>query len=116
MNEDKDNLVYVRHILDAIKKIESYLEGVDFKTFSSNNMMFDAVTRELEIIGEASNNIEEEFQNQYPNIPWRKVIGTRNLLIHEYSGINKRVIWDACQDDIPELKTIMLQILSESEK
>jgi uncharacterized protein with HEPN domain len=112
MSEDKDNLVYVHHMVDAIKKIEKYLEGIDYETFSSNDMIFDAVTRELEIIGEASNNIDEDFQRQYPNIPWRKVIGTRNLLIHEYFGINKKVIWDACQVDIPELKTIVLKITS----
>jgi len=115
MKENKDNLVYIHHILDAITQVETYLENVNFETFSSNRMIFDAVTRQLEIIGEASNNIEDEFQKQFPNIPWRKVIGTRNLLIHEYFGVNKKVIWDACQDDIPELKKIILQIISESE-
>ncbi|MEI7425997.1 MAG: DUF86 domain-containing protein [Candidatus Moraniibacteriota bacterium] len=113
MNENKDNLVYIHHILDAINQVEIYLEHVDFEIFSSNRMIFDAVTRELEIIGEASNNIEADFQKQFPDIPWRKVVGTRNLLIHEYFGINKKVIWDACQDDIPELKKIILKIISD---
>jgi uncharacterized protein with HEPN domain len=115
MNENKDNLVYIHHILDAIEQLEIYLANVDFEIFSSNNMLFDAVVRQLEIIGEASNKIEDEFQKQYPDVPWRKVIGTRNLIIHEYFGINKKVIWDACKNDIPKLKKIILQIISESE-
>ena len=115
MKENKDNLAYIHHILDAIKQIELYLKGVDFETFSSNRMIFDAVVRELEIIGEASNNIEDDFQKQYPDIPWRKVIGTRNTIIHEYFEINKNIIWKTCQKNIPELKKIVVKIISASE-
>lgn len=114
MNKNKDNFVYVRHIRDAIEKIESYIKGVDFKTFSSNNLIFDAVARELEIIGEASNRIDRDFQKQYPDIPWRKIISFRNNIIHEYFNLNKNTVWQTCQNNLPELKVIILQILDKA--
>ena len=115
MNENKDNLVYARHVLEAIGQIETYLKGIDFAAFSANRMVFDAVVRQLEIIGEASNRIDEQFKKQYPDIPWRKVIGTRNMIIHEYFNIDKKVVWKTCQENIPELKSIFLKIISQAE-
>ncbi len=100
----KNNFVYIKHIIEATDKIETYIRGVDFAIFSSNSIIFDAVIRELEIIGEAAGKIDEEFQKQYPDIPWRKIIGARNILIHEYFGINKKIVWDTCQNDLKELK------------
>lgn len=111
MKENKDNFVYIRHILEAIEKIESYIKDVDFNTFSSNNMIFDAVARELEIIGEASNRINKDFQKQYPDIPWRKVISFRNVVIHEYFNLDKPTVWKTCQNNLPQLKAIVLKIL-----
>lgn len=107
----KNNFTFVEHILEAIEKIESYLENVDFEKFSTNNMLFDAVVREIEIIGEAANNISDDFQKQCPAIPWHKVISMRNLLIHEYFGVDKKLVWDTCQENLPELKIIVEQII-----
>ncbi|MFA6047381.1 MAG: DUF86 domain-containing protein [Parcubacteria group bacterium] len=109
----KDNKFYIGHIAEAISSIEEYLNNVDFLSFSQNKMLFDAVVRELEIIGEASNNIGDSFQNEYPDIPWRKVIGMRNKITHEYFAVNKKVVWDTCKDDLPELKTIISSILAQ---
>ncbi len=114
MNENKDNFVYVRHILDAIEKIESYLKGVSFDKFSSDSLIFDAVSRELEIIGEASNRIDKAFQRQYPDIPWRKVISFRNIIIHEYFNLKKNTVWQTCQNNLPELKGVVLKILDKA--
>jgi uncharacterized protein with HEPN domain len=108
----KDNLTYIEHIRDAINKIESYIENIDFNAFSKNDMIFDAVVRELEIIGEASNNISEDFQNLYPDIPWHKVVSMRNVLIHEYFGIDSHIVWSTCQNDLITLKTIIEKILA----
>jgi uncharacterized protein with HEPN domain len=107
----KDNLTYIEHILAAINKIEMYLEDANFEKFSQNDMMFDAVVRELEIIGEASNNISEEFQKQYPGIPWQKVVSMRNVLIHEYFGVDKGLVWSTCQDDLQNLRAITEKII-----
>jgi uncharacterized protein with HEPN domain len=111
MNADKDNFVYLHHILDAIGLIEVYLKDIDYETFSANRMIFDAVARELEIIGEASNRIEKDFQKQYPDIPWRKIISFRNVIIHEYFNLDKPAVWKTCQINLPELKEIVLKIL-----
>lgn len=109
----KDNLVYIRHINDAIDIIKEYLEGTsDYAAFTGNKMLFDAVVRELEIIGEAAKNIEATFQESHPDVPWRKVIGMRNKITHEYFSVNKKVVWDTCLEDLPELKKIISKILS----
>lgn len=107
----KDDKVYIEHILEAIQAIESYKKGLNFESFLENKMASDAIIRELEIIGEASNRISEHFQKEHPDIPWRKIIGIRNTLIHEYFGINKKVVWDTCENDLPKLKEFMRKLL-----
>jgi len=107
----KNDKVYIEHILEAIQTIETYKKGLDFEAFLKNKMASDAIIRQLEIIGEAANNISEEFQKEYADIPWRKIIGIRNTLIHEYFGINKKVVWDTCENDLPELKKFMEKII-----
>ena len=107
----KNYKVYIEHILEAIQTIETYKKGLDFEAFLKNKMVADAIIRQLEIIGEAANNISEEFQKEYADIPWRKIIGIRNTLIHEYFGINKKVVWDTCENDLPELKKFMEKII-----
>ena len=83
MRNDK---TYLAHIVDAIETIEGYLEGVAYEQFASSKMIVDAVIRELEIIGEASNKISSQFKQENPNIQWRRIKDMRNFLIHEYFG------------------------------
>ena len=109
----KDNLIYLRHTLEAIDKISEYLKDFDLEKFSANDMVFDAVVRELEIIGEAANKISGEFQEAHQEIPWRQMTGIRNTLIHEYFNIDQKIIWDTCQKDLPELKEKIEKLLSE---
>ena len=75
-------------------------------------MMIAAVVRELEIIGEASNNLSEEFREQYSDILWRRMKDMRNFLIHEYFGVNLKVVWDTCKDNLPELKQFISRVLA----
>ena len=107
----KNDKVYIEHILEAIQTIEIYKKDLDFESFLKNKMAVDAIIRELEIIGEASNNISEKFQKEHADIPWRKIIGIRNTLIHEYFGINKKVVWNTCENDLPELKRFIEKIV-----
>jgi uncharacterized protein with HEPN domain len=107
----KNDLVYIRHIIEAIEKIEKYLGGITtVEVFVVNDLVFDAVVRELEIVGEASNKVSVEFQNTHTQIPWRKMIGLRNVLIHEYFGINAKVVWETCQNDIQEVKKALISL------
>ena len=107
----KDNTLYLGHIRDAIDKIERYISGVVFEDFALNDMMIDAVVRELAIIGEATNNISDGFRRNHPDIPFRDIIDMRNILIHDYAGVNTKVVWDTCKRNLPELKQFVTDIL-----
>lgn len=107
----KDDKTYLLHISDAIEKIERYIKADDFDVFSNNDMMADAVVRELEIIGEAARNLSDSFVNRHRQMPWSKIKAMRNVLIHEYFGVNLKVVWDTCKNDLPELKKSVLEVL-----
>jgi uncharacterized protein with HEPN domain len=111
----KNSLFYIRHIRDAVAAIEEYLADADFDSFARNRLLFDGVVRELEIIGEASGNISMDFQQRYDDIPWRRIIGMRNKIAHEYFSLSKRTVWDTCRQDLPALKEIIDRILSENQ-
>ena len=107
----KNDSIYLRHILEAIEKIERYLADVSYEAFIKNDMMVDAVVRELEIIGQAARNVSIKVKEQHPQIPWNKAIGMRNFLIHEYFGVNRKIIWETCKTDLSILKNLLLAIL-----
>jgi len=109
-----DDLVYLRHIRDAIGKIEKYLGDTAFELFSQNDMMIDAVVRELEIIGEAARNLSDEFCEKHSQIWWSRIRGMRNVLIHEYFGIDLNIIWDTCKNNLPELKNFIKAVLGDN--
>lgn len=99
-----EDQVYLKHILEAISKIENYIEDRSFEDFSTDDKTIDAVARELGIVGEAANNISKLFQKENFQIPWSRIISMRNFLIHQYFGIDKATIWQTCQNNLPELK------------
>jgi uncharacterized protein with HEPN domain len=104
MHDRLGDKVRLYHIIDAINEIESYIEEVDFDNFIKNSMMFNASLRQLEIIGEASNRLSESLIKNETTIPWARIIGLRNLVIHEYFGIDDLTIWAIIKSDLPELK------------
>ncbi|MBI9015971.1 MAG: DUF86 domain-containing protein [Phycisphaerae bacterium] len=107
----KDDSVYLRHILESIEKIQRYIQQSEFDDFAANSLLIDAVVRNLEIIGEASGAISEDFKISYKEIPWRQMKGMRNALIHQYFGVEVKVVWNTCKQEIPALKTIIEKIL-----
>ena len=112
MKQNRD-LIYLGDILDAIGRIESYTTGVKKKDFIENFMMQDAVMRQIEIVGEASNSISDEFQEKHQGLPWFQMRGIRNKIIHDYRGINLNIIWDTIKKDLPLLKKQVREILGE---
>lgn len=107
--------IYIEDILESMDKIERYTKGLDFESFSANDMVVDAVLRNLEIIGEASRNIPEDIREKYPDIPWKRMIGLRNIAIHEYFGIDLGIIWEIISRNLPETKPkikTMLQLFT----
>jgi uncharacterized protein with HEPN domain len=108
----KDDLTYLRHIFDAVETIFEYLEGIDLSQFQDEKMRIDAVVREQMIIGEAASNISDAFKEKHPDIQWKKIRGMRNFLVHEYFGVNVKVVWETCQNSLPELhETIKGELL-----
>ncbi len=109
----KDDLVFLRHMLDAINLIEEYLRDRDYDEFRNNRMLQDAVIREIEIIGEATKNLSTGFRNKHSNIPWRQIAGMRDKLIHAYFGVDIEAVWDTIMKDIPSLKEKLQKIVKE---
>ncbi len=99
----KDNHVYVGQILERALRIVSYLEGLNESSFLEDQKTQSAVIREFEVIGEATKRISEEFKTQYPNIPWKVMAKMRDVLIHDYEGVNHFRLWDTAKHDIPDL-------------
>ncbi|MDD3627797.1 MAG: DUF86 domain-containing protein [bacterium] len=110
---EKDNLVYLRHIYDAIDRIEDYTKDIEQTQFKENKMMQAAVIREIEIIGEASKRITEEFKKQHPKVPWKQMAGMRNKVIHDYFGVDIEIVWNTLKKDIPNLKLQFKSILKK---
>jgi uncharacterized protein with HEPN domain len=104
MTDRLGNKVRLMHILDAISEIEKYTTNVDFNEFSTNSMLFSACVRQLEIVGEAVNRLSDDLIANNPEVEWRKVAGLRNMLIHEYFGIDDNLVWSIIQKNIPDLK------------
>jgi uncharacterized protein with HEPN domain len=107
----KDNKIFLGHILECIAIIKDYVKGASKEDFEKNIQLQDAVIRRIEIIGEAAKNISEEFKEKHSGIPWHKMIGIRNTVIHEYFGVRVGVVWDVCQKSIDELKDLIEKII-----
>jgi len=91
-------------ILDAIARIEQYVEGLTLEQFQADQKTIDAVVRNLEIIGEAVRHLSADSENLLDGAPWVDIAGMRNILIHEYFGVDLKIIWQTIVEDLPELK------------
>lgn len=96
-------------------RINTYINGVEYDSFNSNQMLIDAVIRNLEIIGEASKNVSDEIKSKYPDIPWKKMTALRNLLIHEYFGVDESIIWEIVIKNLPESRPYIVKAIQEEE-
>lgn len=106
--------IYLDDILISISRIDEYIGDMDFIEFKRNYLIVDAVIRNFEIIGEASKNIPESIRLRYPSVPWKKMIGLRNLISHEYFGVDYEMIWTITKESLPQNK-IDIQMIIEAE-
>lgn len=109
----RDFKLFVYDILTCIDSIEEYLNKVNKRELFGNQLLQDAVVRRLEIIGEAAKNIPLRIKNQNKQIPWKKIIGLRNIITHEYFGVNLERVWNITKDDLPELKKQIKKIFDD---
>lgn len=108
-------LDFLRHILEECNYILSVSEGKTKDVVLNNPTLQRSVVRSLEIIGEAAKKLDEEFRNQHPHIEWKKIAGTRDMMIHHYFGIDYDIVWEIVTNKIPELQHYIQKII-EAEK
>lgn len=105
--------VYLDDIAEAVSRIERYTAGLSADDFVLDQMIVDAVVRNLEIIGEAANRLPLEFRKKHDGVPWHAIIGMRNKVIHDYSGIDVRILWETVKTDLPPLKDWIVSVQSQ---
>lgn len=104
---DRDS-IYKQHILDAIADIETYIQNKIFEDFANDRLLQDGIIRKLEIIGEASKRLSEEFKKRI-NLPWKKIAGTRDKLIHDYLEVDLEAVWKTISEDLKKLKEELMK-------
>ena len=103
--------IRITDILQCILKIRRFTKGYNFEDFQDDEKTIDSVLRNLEIIGEAARHVPEEIRKRYPEIPWAEMLTMRNIVIHEYHGVNLSIIWQTVKEDLPPLVSPLKQIL-----
>lgn len=109
----RDYKLYLDDILEAAKRIEKYTRGLTLERLKRNELTIDGVVRNLEIIGEAVKNIPANVKDKYPDIEWKKIAGLRDILAHEYFGIDLEILWDIIENKMPELKKEISHLLKK---
>jgi uncharacterized protein with HEPN domain len=100
-------------MLQAVERLESYIEGVEWKAFAENEVLQEAIMRQLEILGEAAGRISRERAHQFKEIPWSQVTGLRHKLIHHYFVVDLEVVWASATEDVPQLKPHLIEMIRE---
>ena len=109
----RDFRLYLDDMLEAIGRIQVYTADTDEAAFARDLKTQDAVVRNLEVIGEAARNLPDQMKAGAPEIDWRKIVGLRNILIHEYFGISTPILWDIIQNKLGTLRRICRRLLDE---
>lgn len=110
----KDDRIYLNHMLECIGRIEEYTQGGQ-EAYLDSTLIQDGVLRNLQTLGQSAVKISEPFRKLHPEIDWSGIVGFRNVLVHDYLGINLTRVWEIVQNDLPDLKQKIQAVLSESD-
>ena len=111
MKESGEYIDYLEDIFQAAIKAEKFVAGMRQAEFDDDDKTKYAVVRALEIIGEAAKRVPDTFRSRYSAVPWRSMAGMRDKLIHDYTGVDWEVVWKTVQEDVPEVKRLVKEIL-----
>lgn len=95
------NEIIISKMIEYADKISSYVSGMKYDEFSKNSLVVEACVFDLSQMGELANRLDDSFVNQYKDIPWKQVYGLRNRIVHDYEGVNLKLVWEIICDDIP---------------
>jgi uncharacterized protein with HEPN domain len=112
MSKGREIADYLDDILTAIYDIEEFTRGMYYETFTGDKKTVNAVIRSLEVLGEATKRIPTSFRQKHPDIPWSKMAGMRDVLIHDYMGVDLKTVWKVAQERLPELKNLLEKLIS----
>ena len=108
----RDPGLFLDDIRESCEKVLRYTHGMDFEAFKSDEKTKDAVVRNLGIIGEAVKRLPDTLRDRYPKVEWRKITGLRDIIVHEYFGVDEEILWDVVQNKVPELLNQVKRVLS----
>ncbi len=104
---------YLADILGSIAEVEEFVAGMAFEEFAADKKTINAVIRSLEVLGEASKHIPAAFRNKHPDVPWSKMAGMRDVLIHDYMGVDLKTVWKVAQERLPEISPLIDSLVAE---
>jgi uncharacterized protein with HEPN domain len=110
MSKKRTYIDYFRDVVEQIEKIEIFIKDLSYDDFIKDERTVYAVIRCFEVVGEAVKNIPKELKNKYPEIPWKRISGMRDKLIHEYFGVDYQTLWETIKKRIPEIKPLLKKI------